>query len=370
VHDVLIRDLEVDGRRFESDGRTPTDHRHPCDPDPTAARFPCAVRVAESEAHEARHWYSPFEADLSFSGAVRITIADLAIADSVKCGLAFGNHTSDIRIERVRIRRSGDYGIWAGMATDRGRTPLPLPDDLAALQPRQIAIDHCEISKCGAAAVFVEAREVSISHAMLVGNHREFPYNHDGGQIEVDFKGHDVRIEECEIREGPHLERTVIAPATDGQGWQRRQQVFRSVGIEVYGSAVLIRDCRIERNAHEGVHLNGARDVVIRGASTFVGNNHTARTVYRAVRHDPRQDITITTTDEYHRLQAQARNLRLEDIVTDGGLLVWSNGSVPRLVIDEVVLSRCRTMRARDPVVVGTNPDGSSLRGSGWRIEP
>jgi hypothetical protein len=190
----------------------------------------------------------------------------------------------------------------------------------------------------------------------LERNHRDFPYNSDGGQVEIDYKADDITVESCAILAGPSLERS--------------KRIFRCVGIEAYGSHLLLKNNRIEDNSHEGIHLDGARYVTICGNRTMIANNHTAGRLYPSLGRDPVQNISITTSAELAQLNVFAAGIRIEGITCEHGALVWTNGSVERLRIDGLIVTRCQFPGATgDGIVVGRNADGSSIRGAEWKIE-
>jgi hypothetical protein len=62
-------------------------------------------------------------------------------------------------------------------------------------------------------------------------------------------------------------------------------------------------------------------------------------------------------------------SLTLDNITCENGVAVWSNGSMPRLRFDDLIV-RNSDLSGPDfnGVFVGTNPDGSTLRGEGWSI--
>jgi hypothetical protein len=295
---------------------------------------------------------SHFEADVLLLNAGNIVISNLILNHPVRHGIAIGPRSHDITINRVTVRGAGNYGIWAGAAlTDR--PVLPLADDVSRALPANLRLDECHFEDCGSAALYLEAAHVVVRACTLKRNHCDFPFDSDGGQLEIDYKSHDITVDSCAIIDGPAVE--------------RGQRLFRCVGIEAYGSHLVFRNNRIEGNSHEGIHLNAASHVTIDGNDTIIANNHTARRQYASVRNDPIQNISITTTSDFAVVNALAADLQVEDITCENGILVWTNGSVEGLRIDGLKIRNCSFPGiSGDGVIVGKNADGTSLRGEGW----
>ncbi len=306
--DVSVRDLSIDGR----------------------ARG----------AAEAR----PFHPDVSISAAERVTLRRVHCSDAVRCAVGIGRSTRGALLEDVRVVAAGEYGVWMGAAF-AAQLPLPLPAKDARLLPTDVRLTGCELRDCGASGVYVEARDVVLVDCRLVGNHARFPFGVDGGQVEIDYRAHGVELLRCAVLDGPALTR-------DGKD-------LRAVGLEIYGSGVVLRETTVEGNAHEGLFLNGARDVVVEASSRIAGN--------QTARAKPRPDVAITTTPELAARNAVARDITFDGVTLDRGVLVWTTGSAAPL-LDRLRVRGCRLLHTREPVVVAAAEDGATLRGAQWRI--
>jgi hypothetical protein len=239
-----------------------------------------------------------------------------------------------------------------------------LAPDRAETLPAHLEIDDCYFEGCGAAAAHLEAREVLLCRTTFCGNHRDFPYNEAGGQLIIDYKADNIRLKSCFVYGGAVAERTILVARGDGTR-VAVAVVLGSVGIEAAGSGITVEDTVVTANSHEGIHLNGARRVVITGQRTRITGNNMARREGNASTHN----VSITTTAPNARLNALSRDILFRDITCENGVVVWTNGSLPRFQLDGLQVIGC-DLSGPDSrgVAVAQNPDGTSVRGDGWLI--
>jgi hypothetical protein len=369
VSDVVITSLIINGMRFADSHDGTVDLRHPLGVAPDSPLFCCGRVLSPPDAFVQSNFSTPFEADLFFSDTRRLSVQNLDLHNPIKFGIALGNGTHEVNVEDLYICRGGDGGVWCGLILAEACTSLPLPKAIEQQRPRNILFRNCTFEGCGAAGLFLEASHVTIESCVFRGNHRDFPYNCDGGQIEIDYKSDFIVIDSCSVLEGPSLLRDIATWLSDAKRTDLQQRLLRVVGIEACGSSLLFKDNRIEGHSHEGIHLNGARQVRICGNRTVIGGNHSAWPQYSEIRHEPRQNISVTTTAELKKRNAIAEHICIEEIRCENGIIFWSDGSEPALNIDNVTV-RDSDLRGTpgSGIVVCNNLDGTSVRGANWSL--
>ena len=371
--DVSVSGMAFDGRRFEGEGAQRIDHRHPLDPDPASARFPSGRVIEPPACYETVNFVSSFEADIQLGDCNGVELHTLVLEDPIAIGIAIGPGSHHTCVLETSIRRAGQFGLWMGAALAT-RPVLPLTDDIAQRLPGNVRIEGCAIEDCGAAGASIEGRDILVRRTVFCGNHRDFPFNDCGGQLVIDYKADDVRIEGCTIRGEAFLRRMVARHDAGTGGYAVTEQAFASVGIEASGSRLTFTDVVIEGMAREAMHFDGAHDVLINGAATRLEGNHlAARRGEEPWSRGPRSGIAITTSSGQLALGAKAGEFRIEGIRCEGGILVWSDGSVPGLRVDGVHVagSELHAGPEMSPggLVVGVDASGCSLQGENWRLE-
>jgi hypothetical protein len=369
ISEIEIADLIIEGMRFENGSSGVVDHRHPLSAEPDSPLFTCARPGQSSEVFGESHFATPFEADLFFSNSHRIALHNLELNNPIKFGIALGEAVREVEMERLHISRGGDGGVWCGFSSLAGRPLLPLSKELKERQPQGVHLHNCRIEECGAAGLYLEAAEVAISSCIFSGNHRDFPYNCDGGQIEIDYKADSITIDSCSILDGPSLCRKTVPTPPLVQPEDQRTTLFRTVGIEACGRRLFFKNNHLEGNSHEGIHFNGARHVRICGSNTRIKDNHKAAHGNNTLACEPRQNISITTSAEYWNLNARAENFRIEEILCENGIIFWSDGSVPELRLDHVAIQNC-DLRGKEGrgIVICDNQAQRSLQGVNWDV--
>ena len=367
---LVVRNLIINGSRFEETPQGLVDRRHPLTQAKESPLFTCAHACAPPLAYQPENFHTPFETDLLFLASSRITIQDVSFHNPIKFGIGLGDGTRQAILDTLHIVNGGDGGIWCGLVSLTTRLPLPLPNAIAQKRPQEISIRNCLIENCGASGIYLEAARVKIDSCTLRGNHGGFPFNHDGGQLEIDYKSEDIAVQECSILNAPSLARTIMTYNPIENAWEPRSQILRTVGIEAFGGKLRFFNNRIERNSHEGIHFNGASQVWIAGTKTQIRANHTAHSLFPVLGPDPQQNISITMQAGYRDLNAVARGFLIEGIQCENGIMFWSDGSVPDLTVDEVTIRDCNLRgSAGSGVVIGKNAAGGSIEGRGWQIK-
>lgn len=371
--DVAVSGITLEGRRFEGEGAHAVDHRHPLDPDRASARFPCGAVLAPPACYEPANFGSAFEADILAIDCNDVELHGLVLEAPVVIGIAIGPGTHDIRVRETIIRSAGQFGLWIGAALAT-RPALPLAQADAGRLPARVRIDQCAIEDCGAAGAAIEGRDIALHRTAFRGNHRDFPFNDAGGQVVIDYKSEDVRLDACTIRGESFLHRMVARRDTGTGESTFHPENFGAVGIEASGSKLAFTDVVIEGMAREAMHFDGARDVRIDGSATRLEGNHlAARRGEEPWARGPRFGIAITTSSAQRALGAVAGDFRIEGIRCEGGILVWSDGSVPGLRIDGIHVAgadlRAGPGTAPGGLVAGLDADGHSLRGKDWTLE-
>jgi hypothetical protein len=370
ISNLALRNLIVDGSRFEDTPRGRIDHRHPQTQDRGSPLFTCALDCPAPRAYFPENCYTPFEADLLFMGCSRLTIQGVSFHNPIKFAIGLGDDTRGAVLSDLHIINAGNGGIWCGLASLSNRPALPLPVSIARQRPQEISIRNCLVENCGASGIYLEAAQVSIDCCTLKGNHGDFPFNHDGGQLEIDYKSENVEVQSCSILGAPSLRRTVMIHDPVSKSWKPQRRILRSVGIEAFGRNLRFFNNRIEGNSHEGMHFNGASGVLIGGPDTQIRGNHTSASAFHELQREPQQNISITTLAAYHALNAVAGDFLIEGIQCENGIMFWSDGSVRDLSIDGIVIRHCDLRGVSGSgIVIGRNASGRSLQGSGWRIE-
>lgn len=366
VSDISITSLIVEGMRFGGGPDYKVDHRHPLGVGPSSPLYCCARLLRGPDAFLQSNFLTPFEADLSFSDTKRIELQDLNLDNPIKFGIALGDRVQDVEVRRVTVCGGGDGGAWCGLHSGSSETRLPLPETIAGRRPRSVRFRDCRFADCGAAGVFLEASGVTLQSCEFEGNHRDFPYNHDGGQIEIDYKSDSITVESCKVMKGISLVRGIVRGES---GADTKTQLLRVVGIEAYGSRLLFKDNRIEGQSHEGIHLNGARDVRICGRRTVIAGNQLAWTQYPELQQEPRQNISVTTTESFRKRNCIAEHICMERIRCENGVIFWSDGSEPGFKIDHVVVRNCDLRgHAGSGIVICGNSDGTPVNGANWSV--
>jgi hypothetical protein len=362
--DVSLHGFAIDGGRFERAAFGTLDHRHPLNADPAAPEFPCASRLPAPQCLDPRNFGSDVEADLYIFDTNVAQVRSISIRNSMTHGIAIGPGCRGVRLERMRLARCGQFGLWVGAALP-GRLPLPLPPEVSARLPSAIAVVGSRFTRCGSAAIFLEGRDAAIEGCTFDTNHCDFPFNESGGQLEIDYKCEGVRVQDCRF-EGRAFVRRKVGP-------DQRPQEYGAVAIEACGDSLQFIDNVVTGLAREALHLNGARRVSIAGSRTLLARNNlgASRLGWWPRRAPGGGNISITTTSEMAHLGAMARDIAVDSVRSENGIVVWSNGSVPGLKVDgvRVAASDLSGPRGRGGgVSVGHNPDGSSVRGEGWEI--
>ena len=370
---VSVSGITFEGNRFEGDGPQAIDHRHPLDADRTSPRFPCGAVLAPPACYEPANFGSPFQADILATDCSGVELHDLVLEAPVVIGIAIGPGAHDIRMRATTIQKAGQFGLWIGGALPT-RPVLPRRDADAARLPCRVRVDDCAIADCGAAGASIEGRGIAFQRTTFSGNHRDFPFNDAGGQVVIDYKSDDVRLVGCTIRGESSLRRMVAHVDSDTGQTTMRAESFGAVGIEASGSQLAFTDCVIEGMAREAMHFDGARGVRIDGAATRLEGNHlAARRGEEPWVRGPRSGIAITTSSGQRDVGAMAADYRFDGIRCEGGILVWSDGSVPGLRIDGIHVVGADLRGGADTapggLVVGLDADGRSLRGRGWTLE-
>lgn len=371
---VQLRNLEVDGSRFESTADGTLDHRHPLTADRAAPQFTCASRLPEPDCYDPVHFGSSIEAEILITQASDILLASIAVHNCVTIGVAVGPGSSRIRLERLDVAWAGQMGIWVGGAFHQ-REPLPLTPELEARLPRGVVISQTRVSHSGASGVFVEGRDIAVEHTRFVGNHCDFPFDETGGQLVIDYKTDHMRVESCVFEGKSFVQRRVARLDAASGRLVHEHRRLGAVAIEASGSHLKFIDTVVTGSAREALHINGARHVVVEGGRTHFAGNHRAARHFFPLRFllRPReavQNISITTTSEMAHLGAMAGDIRVSGVRCEDGITVWSDGSVPGLRVDglRVEASNLAGCRRRGGVAVGINADGSSVQGAGWLV--
>ena len=371
--DVAVSGITFEGGRFEGEGPGAVDHRHPLDPDRTSARFPCGAVLGAPACYEPANFGSAFEADILAFDCNDVELHGLVLEGPVVIGIAIGPGAHDIRVRDTIIRSAGQFGLWIGAALAT-RPALPLAEADAARLPVRVRVDDCTIADCGAAGASIEGRDIAFNRTAFHGNHRDFPFNDAGGQVVIDYKSQDVRLEACTIRGESSLTRMVARRDAGTGEFAMRPESFGAVGIEASGSNLAFTDVVIEGMAREAMHFDGARGVRIDGSATRLEGNHlAARRGEEPWSRGPRFGIAITTSSGQSALGAMSGDFRIDGIRCEGGILVWSDGSVPDLRVDgiHVVGADLRAGPGTAPggLVAGLDAAGRSLRGDDWTLE-
>lgn len=308
--------------------------------------------------------YASFQPDISLARARHCLVRNVELRRAQNIAIAVGHGCEDIRLAELDVIEAGHMGVWLGIGVDiGGDLPLPLPQSAAALRPRRLAVDRCRFENCAGPALYVEAEDLEVSRCRFRGNHGGFPHNCDGGQIIIDYKAASVTVSESEILDGPWRLRRV----PQGAGAAEQELLLRVVGIEASGQGLRFDSIVVSGNSHEGLHFNGASDVLVTGRTRLV-QNHTARNAIASLATEPDQNLSITTTQRYAGLNAFARNITVDGIRCENGIIVWSNGSVPDLRVDGLKVAPAFFQDETARLVVTTNPDGTSLRGASWDV--
>jgi hypothetical protein len=371
--DVVVSGIRFEGRRFEGEGARAVDHRHPLDPDRTSARFPCGAVRAPPACYDPANFGSAFEADILVGDCNGVELHDLVLEAPIVIGIAIGPGAHDIQLRATTIRKAGQFGLWIGAALPT-RPMLPLGEADAARLPLRVRVEDCAIADCGAAGASMEGRDIAFRRTAFRGNHRDFPFNDAGGQVVIDYKSEVIRLEGCTIRGESSLRRMVAQRDAMTGAIAMRPESFGAVGIEASGSNLAFTDCVIEGMAREAMHFDGAHGVRIDGAATRLEGNHlAARRGEEPWVRGPRFGIAITTSSGQRDLGAIAGDFRVEGIRCEGGILVWSDGSVPGLRIDGIHLVgadlRAGPDTAPGGLVAGLDAAGHSLQGRDWTLE-
>ncbi len=360
----------INGLRFEETERGLKDNRHPLTPERNTPLFPSAVETSIPAAYQRESFYTPFETDLLFTESSGVTVRDVTCNNPIKFGLGFGDEMSEVAIDGVRVFRGGNGGIWCGLTSLSDRPTLPLDAAIASRRPHEIRIRDSVVEDCGASGIYLEAARVEIHGCTLAGNHCDYPFNEEGGQIEIDYKADDVEVRECTISNAPCLRRSLMVFDDERREWQQQVRLLRAVGIEAFGQNLRFIDNIIERNSHEGIHLNGANRVCISGGNTCLRGNHTAQTEFPELVGEPLQNVSVTTLEGQRALGAIAGDLRIEGIRCENGIMFWSDGSIPDLTIDHVIVRNCDLRgHPEGGLHIGRSASGQSIRGTGWKIE-
>jgi hypothetical protein len=370
---VSVSGITFEGSRFEGEGAQAVDHRHPLDADRTSPRFPCGTVLAPPACYDPANFGSAFQADILATDCNDVELHDLVLEAPIVIGIAIGPGAHDIRMRATTIQGAGQFGLWIGAALPT-QPVLPVGEADAARLPLGVRVDDCAIADCGAAGASIEGRDIAFRRTAFRGNHRDFPFNDAGGQVVIDYKSEDIRLEGCTIRGESSLHRMVAHRDANTGEVTMRPEGFGAVGIEASGSKLVFTDCVIEGMAREAMHFDGAHGVRIDGAATRLEGNHlAARRGEEPWARGPRFGIAITTSSGQRALGAMSGDVRVEGIRCEGGILVWSDGSVPGLRIDGIHVVgadlRAGPDTAPGGLVAGLDAAGHSLQGRDWTLE-
>lgn len=366
---VALESIAIEGARFNYEG---SDRRHPVNPDPASLDFIRMSGGSSIEGYLPEHCHPCVEADVFAAGCRNLRITDVSIKDSITIGLAIGPGCRDVVIDKFSSSAAGQMGLWIGGAFPT-RVPLPLSAEQEKRLPQKILVQRSSVKGAGAAGIAIEARSAVFHDVTLADNHRDFPFNDSGGQFIIDYKSENIRLEDCTVRGESYQRRPVMKFDPDTERWKAIEVEFAAVGIEASGRNLTFVNLVVTGSAREAVHFNGASHVRLEGVRTLLSDNHrAARRSGSAWATSSLQDISITTTVEQSVVGSSAHHYVFDGICVEGGVLVWSNGSVPEFRLDGLQSRRC-DFGARTPaqaIVAGLGTDGLTTRGAGWRIEP
>lgn len=357
---VRIRHIGIDGGRFSGERNNPRDARHPLTADRRSPQFPCARVLPEPDCYDRGAFASSCEADVLIRDASDVELLGLVVRNSIRIGVAVGARSSRVLLRQCEVARAGDYGIWVGAGLEPEDRRLPLDPAFEAILPQWIRIEDSQIERCGSAGVYLEGRDLHLERTRLVSNCYDAPYDDEGGQLTIDYKTRGLTVRDCAIVAGGEVVRS-------GPGGG--ENLLGAFGVEACGEDLHFEDTLIEGNAREGVQILGGRGIRFSGRTRIV-NNHLAQHRHPGFPgHRQRQNLSITTTSPYAAVNAIADDIELDGVTCENGLMVWSDGSLPDLVLDRLRVVDCDlTGPDHEGVVAGDNHRGGSLRGPRWRI--
>ncbi len=354
AEDVRLSDMDVDGGRF----RDGLDLRHPLDSDRSSPRFLSAQTLDAPACFEPAAWRSAFAADVSVHTAAGLELDAVTLRNAIGIGMALGPGCRDVKLRNCAITASGDYGLWIGGGLP-GDVGLPVPEALAMRLPRHIGLEACLIERCGAAGLYIEALDVTVSDTTFLQNHFDAPYDDESGQIVIDYKAGGTRLTRCHILAGGLLTRRAVAPRDP-------ERLLGTFGIEASGSDLTLKDCVISGNSREGIQLMGARNVTITGRSRIAGNQLAALHPLDIPR--PLQNITATTTAHLRALGAVASGLTLNGLRCENGVVLWPHPSAPDARFDDLTVADCDLSGPGASGVFVVEGAGGSPRGRNWQL--
>jgi hypothetical protein len=308
--------------------------------------------------------------DITIMMSSGIVLKNVEVRNAVRIGVAVSRECSDVRFERVDVRRSGDYGVWMGTGSPE-TPPLPLPPSILSMLPSGVVFTDCFFEGCGGSAVHIEGMKVSFSDTLFLGNHCDFPYDDEGGQIVIDYKAKNIYFDSCIVMAGTQVERRSYAQDLGTGQWSLVTRLLGAVGIEASGTDLKFHNMVIAGNSREAIQLIGASDVRISGARSRLFGNNLARQRYPqyAIDGGAITNVSITTLPSLSAVNSFSRDIAFCGGICENGVAVWSNGAVPCLKIDGIKVQNCDMSGAlHSGVWIGSNPDGSSLEGEGWSL--
>ncbi len=355
-----LKNLIIDGGRFEEIDTRIFDHRHPIN----ATRDNCwfsLIRIPENLTNHDHDDYSPpVEADVICSGSSNLSVENVEFIDAIKIGLGLGTKCNQVTINSCTFNRSGDIGLWIGC--NLGLSTLPLNDEQKQQQPSNIHIENCTFSKTGASATHIDGRSVSFFDCNFSGNHCDFPYNESGGQVAIDYKSSNILIKSCAIKNGPWLARN-----TSLIDIKNTPTLLGSCGIELAGENIQLIDNEISGNATEAIHINGARQLWITGSNTNIHNNQQlikAKNLAGAV-----EDIAITASMHFVELNSKTHGIYINGINIEHGVIIWSDQTITDLRLDQLVIcNNSSTKQKTLTVKIQKNKNGKSLLGENCMV--
>lgn len=361
---MTLKNLTINGRRFEEAQDARIDHRHPIDADPMSADFACQKDIAPPTRYQLDNFVAACEADLLILESSEIRLHSIELRNSITIGVAIGPGCRAICLDQIAVSHAGQIGVWMGAALGR-QPPRPLiGSDLERL-PAQVRISDSTIESCGASGLAIEGTGIRVSRTIFQNNHCDFPFNENGGQIVIDYKASDVVLDECMLVGGGLVSRPVFVQS----GWphQEHQRIenFASVGIEASGSDLVFKNLVVRNSPREAIHIDGAHRVRIEGGNSSLENNHVAAAagIY-PWSEGPRHNISITTSEMQRALGCEAADIQIVDIRCEDGVLLWSDGSIRGLQIPRVSIVRSDLAgKHSEGLTVGLNAEGRSLLG-------
>jgi hypothetical protein len=356
ITNAELKNLIIDGSRFEEVNNIIIDHRHPLESDRNGSWFPLTRTPADLNNHNHGDYGTLFDADVICSSASKLTYKNIQFKNSIKIGLGLGIHCCKIEIKDCRFEHAGDIGLWIG--SNLGLPPLPLNELQKQQQPSNIRVERCIFLQTGASATHIDGQSISFLYCDFLENHCDFPYNESGGQIAIDYKSSDILIKGCVINNGPWLERNISLTPHNSQ-----KKYLGACGIELAGENIQLIDNEIAGNATEAIHINGASNVWFAGTKTKIYNNQ--QLIRTKKLNGALEDIAITSSYQFSELNATTKDIYINNINIENGIIIWSDHTIPDLKIHQMIIcNNSSTLHRKLPVKIQNNKAGKSLLGN------